>query len=329
MATYLYIVTSIGVFIAAQINGNWTVVERGLIDRPLTSVAVSAGNVLAGSAEGIWRSVDNGKTWKEASAGLAVPYVRWMTAASEPTALILAGTEPAGIFRSTDGGGTWRPASEVFALRDANGWSLPYSPRAGCVRGFAFAEPGPKERRVYAAVEVGGVLVSDDGGKSWKLAAGSDGKPDMNRALGALIHPDVHSITVHPSSADIVTAATGGGLYRSADGGKSWKNIYPCYIRAVWVDPADPRHLVAGPAEGVSRNGRIEESRDGGGTWQPASGGMAAPWPRHMVERFALVGGELFAVLSNGELWSRKPGGSNWGRVLPELTQVKAVAAGS
>jgi hypothetical protein len=43
--------------------------------------------------------------------------------------------------------------------------------------------------------------------------------PDMNRELGTTIHPDVHSITVHRTSSDLVTAATGGGLYRSADGG--------------------------------------------------------------------------------------------------------------
>jgi len=148
----------------------------------------------------------------------------------------------------------------------------------------------------------------------------------MNRELGTMIHPDVHSITVHPSSSDIVTAATGGGLFRSIDAGRSWKNIYPCYIRAVWVDPIDHQHLVAGPADGVSRNGRIEESRDGGRSWHSASIGLKAPWARHMVERFAQVDDELFAVLSNGELWSRKLDGPKWNRVLPEIAQIKAIA---
>jgi photosystem II stability/assembly factor-like uncharacterized protein len=173
---------------------------------------------------------------------------------------------------------------------------------------------------------VGGVLVSDDNGRSWQLAAGSDGKPDMNRELGTMIHPDVHSITVHPSSSDIVTAATGGGLFRSIDAGKSWKNIYPCYIRAVWVDSNDPQHLIACPADGVSRNGRIEESRDGGREWHAASEGMKTPWPRHMVERFAQVDDELFAVLSNGELWSRRLSSSKWDRILSETGHVKAIA---
>ena len=327
MATSLYIATTIGLFIATQTNGNWTVIGQALNEQPLTSIAVSEGVVLAGSAEGIWRSTDKGKTWKAANEGLAIPYVRWIAASPKQLALILAGTEPAGIFVSNDAGDSWNINPAVLKLRDANGWFLPYSPRSGCVRGFAVAESGPNKGLIYAAVEVGGVLVSGDNGRSWQLAAGSDGKPEMNRELGTMIHPDVHSITVHPSSSDIVTAATGGGLFRSIDAGRSWKNIYPCYIRAVWVDPIDHQHLVAGPADGVSRNGRIEESRDGGRTWHSASIGLKAPWARHMVERFAQVNDELFAVLSNGELWSRKLSDPNWNRVLPEIDQIKAIAA--
>ena len=327
MASPLYIATTIGLFVAAQTNGDWSVVGQGLREKALTSIAVSEGVILAGSADGVWRSTDQGRSWIESNETLAIRHVRWMAASSQPPPIILAGTEPAGIFVSRDGGASWNPAREVYLLRDTHGWFLPYSPRAGCVRGFAIAESGPHRGRVYAAVEVGGVLVSDDRGESWKLADGSNGKPDINRALGAMIHPDVHSITVHPNSSDVVTAATGGGLYHSTDGGKSWKNLYPCYIRAIWVDPQDNRYIIAGPADGVSRNGRLEESRDGGRTWHAASDGMQAPWPRHMVERFAQADNELFAILSNGELWSRKPSGSKWERVLPEIAQVKAIAA--
>jgi photosystem II stability/assembly factor-like uncharacterized protein len=213
-------------------------------------------------------------------------------------------------------------------LRDSNGWFLPYSPKAGCVRGFAIAKPDNHRGRMYAAVEVGGVLISDDSGKTWNLAEGSDGSPDLNRKLGTLIHPDVHSITVHPTFSDLVTAATGGGLYRSIDDGRNWKNLYRCYIRAIWVDPVDPQHIIAGPADGVSRNGRIEESYDGGKTWHLASDGMMpTPWSRHMVERFVQLDNDLFAVLSNGELWLKRLDQSSWNRILSEIHQIKAIAA--
>ena len=329
MSIYLYIATAIGLFIATQTDGQWNVVKHTLKDHSLTSIAVTEGVILAGGRDGIWRSRDNGQTWTESNRNLGIRYVRWMASSATPPAVFLVGTEPAGIFVSRDGGVTWNSNPEVRMLRDRYGWFLPYSPNAGCVRGFAIAESGPRQDRVYAAVEVGGVLVSDDSGETWQLVEGSAGKPDLNRDLGTMVHPDVHSITVHPASSDIVTAATGGGLYRSIDGGRTWNNLYDCYIRAMWVDPDDAQHIIAGPADGVSRNGRIEESLDGGRTWKPASEGMKVPWPKHMVERFVQAGDNLFAILSNGELRLKPLKEIRWQRVLPEISRIEAMAAGS
>ena len=329
MGIYLYIATAIGLFIVTQTDGQWNIVKHTLKNQSLTSVAVSEGVILAGTRDGIWRSTDNGRSWKESNRNLAIRYVRWLASTSKPSAAVLAGTEPAGIFVSRDGGLTWNPKPEVGLLRDRYGWFLPYSPRAGCVRGFAIAQTGSGQDRIFAAVEVGGVLFSDDSGKTWQLVEGSDGKPDFNRELRKMVHPDVHSISVHPIHSEIITAATGGGLYRSTDGGKTWKNLYECYIRAMWVDPNDSQHIIAGPADGVSRNGRIEESFDGGRTWKPAAKGLEVPWPRHMVERFVQAGDHLFAILSNGELISKPLNGVTWQRMLPEITRIKAMAAGS
>ena len=225
--------------------------------------------------------------------------------------MAVAGTEPAGIYISHDGGESWHGNPEVASLRDELGWSLPYSPEAGCVRGFAF-----HGERGYAAVEVGGVLITDDRGETWHLADSNGGNPPYPPP-GA-IHPDVHSIEVHPSSRDLVYAPTGGGFYRSWDGGKTWSLRFRGYCRAVWVDRDDPEHLMLGTAEGVDYNGRIELSRDGGRTWQLASGGLEVPWRHNMVERFAQVGDELLAVLSNGELIAAPLGTLEWCYVLKD-----------
>ncbi len=327
LATYLYIATAIGLFIVTQTTGDWEIVRHTLKEKKLTSVAVTEGVIIAGTKDGIWRSSDNGKSWHESNGGLSIRHTRWIASSPHAPMTFLVGTEPAGIFVSKDSGKTWRSRPEVGKLRDAHNWFLPYSPEAGCVRGFAIAKPDNSRGRMYAAVEVGGVLISDDRGNTWNLAEGSDGSPDYNRELGSMIHPDVHSITVHPTSSDLVTSATGRGLFRSADGGRNWKNLYPCYIRAVWVDPANPQHMIAGPADGVSRNGRIEKSIDGGRTWQLASDGMPpAPWKRHMVERFLQSDNELFAVLSNGDLWYKHLEKSSWRLVNSEISQIRAIA---
>lgn len=329
MATYIYLATVMGLFVVADNGGDWKVVRHTMADQPLTSVVASEGVILAGAENGIWRSSDNGETWTAAGDDLTIRHVRALDA-SKGTGTLYAGTEPAGIFLSKDKGRSWRIRPEVVELRDANGWMLPYSPAAGCVRGFAVADSPGASVRVYAAAEVGGVLVSNDNGNSWQLVQGSDGKPDWDRKFDTMIHPDVHSIMVHPSSPDRVTAATGGGLYRSADGGESWENLYQCYIRAVWVDPSDADRIIAGPADGVSRNGRVEVSVDGGKTWQLASGGMQTPWQRHMVERFVQIEEKIFAVVSNGELWStRLENEIRWEQTLPEIKGIRALAAGN
>lgn len=322
MTEILLLATSTGLLICRAADGGWEILRRALDDQGVTSVIAREGVILAGTRAGVFRSDDLGLSWREANSGLGERHIRWLAYHPDISDFELAGTEPAAIYISRDGAETWRECPEVAVMRLRYGWYLPYSPEAGCVRGFAL-----QGRRAYAAVEDGAVLVSEDGGETWELAAGSRGEPDHTPGP-SLVHSDVHSIEVHPGSPDLVFAATGGGFYRSRDGGARWEVLYPhCYCRAAWIDPRDPNHLVLGPADGVDRSGRIEESLDGGRTWHLASDGLNTPWPRHMVERFTRVGDELLAVLSNGELLHTSIGEFHWRPLFPELSGIQAAAA--
>jgi photosystem II stability/assembly factor-like uncharacterized protein len=329
METYLILATTGGVVIYERSeqseqsehgNSYWHESLHALSGQDVTCVIAREGVILAGTRTGIFRSDDLGKSWQEASQGLATTLVRWLAYHPDISDFEFAGTEPANIYVSHNGGESWRDCPEVAAMRDELNWSLPYSPEAGCVRGFAY-----HGARAYAAVEVGGVLVSDDRGETWRLAGGSQGNPSYPPKDA--VHPDVHSIEVHPSSLDLVYAPTGGGFYRSWDGGKVWSLLYRGYCRAVWVDPDDPEHLVLGIADGVDYNGRIESTRDGGQSWQRADQGIGTPWRRHMVERFARVGEELLAVLSNGELLAAPLATLEWRYILREVKGVNAVTS--
>ncbi len=322
MESLLLLATESGVVSARRDGNGWRAIGRSLDGQRVTSIIARQGVILAGTHAGIFRSDDLGQTWQAASAGLAVPYVRWLAYHPEVSDLEFAGTEPAAIFVSHDGGRSWRECLEVAQLRDQYGWSLPYSPNAGCVRGFAFHGD-----RAFAAVEVGGALRSDDMGETWRLAEGSDGNPAFADPTPPFIPSDLHSIIVHPASPDLVLAPTGGGFYRSADGGKTWERLYHCYCRAAWCDPANPQHMLLGPADGVERNGRIEETYDGGQTWQKASDGLALPWRNYMVERFWQIDHQLLAVLSNGQVWGAQLAQVwKWQPVLPAIQGVAALA---
>ena len=310
---HLLLATAHGLAICEHGSDGWRVSRRELPVSFVTSIISRGKVVLAATKDGIYRSGDAGDSWQTVNNGLSIRYIRWLAFHPDNSELAFAGSEPAGIYLSRDGGLSWQARSEVNELRELHAWFLPYSPEAGCVRGFAF-----NGGRGMAAVEVGGALISEDYGGTWTLIVGDQAGKD--------VHPDVHSIAIHPTSADLVAAPTGGGFYLSQDGGRTWVNHYAdCYCRAVWWNPSDPDHLILGTADWVDRDGSIEETRDGGHTWSEISTGLNLPWRHHMVERFTQVGDQLFAVLSNGELLVTSLESINWGRILPEVIGVNAV----
>jgi hypothetical protein len=318
----LYLATHDGLAICQREHYSWQVVDRVLKGHHVTSLTTWGAIIVAGTTVGIHRSEDVGQHWRSVNQGLTSPHIRWLARDPALPDRVFAGTEPAGIFVSQGGTEPWRARPEVAALRDQYRWMLPYSPQAGCVRGFAF-----HGQRLYAAVEVGGVLRSDDGGEHWGLAAGSDGNPDMQGPPEPFVYPDVHDIAVHPSDPDLVFAATGGGLYRSRDGGATWDLLYDCYCRALWLDPKDPDHIIFGPADYVGAVGRIEASRDGGQTWQLASGDLEVPWPHTLPERMSQVGHELVTILDDRRVLIAPLDTQQWRFILDEVTGVNGVAA--
>ena len=316
----LLVATAQGLIYLERENGAWNEAGGTQHGRSFTCIARSGENLLAGSRDGILRSADLGQTWWESDEGLTERHVRSLAYDPNDAARAFAGTEPAAILVSEDGGRTWREMPEVAALRDENGWYLPYSPRAGAIRGLAF-----QGGRGYAAAEQGGMLRSDDGGRSWSMAEGSTGRvsgplPDAH------IHPDVHSVVIHPSSEDQVFAPTGGGLYYSANGGRSWDRLHDNYCRAVWVDPLRPAHLILGFADGPDRNGRIAESWNGGSSWLPVEEGLPVPMRDHMVERLVPIGDEILALLSNGQILIASLEGLAWRPILAPAFGARDVA---
>jgi photosystem II stability/assembly factor-like uncharacterized protein len=263
MDTTLIVATGHGIFTYERNEHDWRARARGLDGQNVTSAIAREGVILVGTTNGVFRSDDYGEKWHAGSSGLNTRHVRWMAFHPGLSDYEFVGTEPAAIFVSHNGALSWRECPEVAQLRDEHGWMLPYSPEAGCVRGFTF-----HGKRAYAAVEVGGALRSDDGGETWRLVEGSDGNPDLKGPPEPLIYPDVHSIAAHPSAPDLVFAPTGGGFYMTRDGGKTWTLLYDCYVRAVWLDVDDANHLILGPADkwirmGASKN-RTMAVRPGG-----------------------------------------------------------------
>ncbi len=128
-----------------------------------------------------------------------------------------------------------------------------------------------------------GVYKSEDGGASWQ-----------NVGLKSSEH--IGNIIVHPTHSDVVYVAAYGplwseggerGLYKTEDGGKTWKNILSIDehtgISEIVMDPRNPdviyaaahqrrRHVFTYVGGGPSSG--IHKSTDGGKTWTKLSSGL-------------------------------------------------------
>lgn len=292
----MYLGTEDGVLTMRRLPGNWEQISAGLSGHAIWCLAHRPGHpqeIFAGSyGRGLFYSADAGQTWQARNIGLTFTHVRSILVDPSDPTRVFVGTEPAAVFRSVDGGESWQELSSVEQLPGHERWFLPYSPRAGAVRTLQ-AVPG-LPNSFYGGIEQGGVIFTYDGGDTWQLLDG--------------VHQDVHDVLVDADGGVIVFAATGGGVYRSFDGGRSWERVLADYTRAVAQQPGHPQIVFAGPAARVGHRGRIERSTDAGSTWQPWWCGLQVPLAG-MVEHFVARPGTLddlgglFAVLSEGDVY--------------------------
>jgi len=242
----------------------------------------------------------------------------------------LAGAANGGIWKTTDGGLNWRPVFDDKPVAAIGALAIaPSDPQV--------IYAGTGESFLRSNVSIGdGIWKSTDGGETWQhLGLDNTGR------IGRII--------VHPTNPDIVYAAAVGhaygpqkerGIYKSIDGGKTWKNVLFVNENTgasdLVMDPSNPRILFAGMWEislktwnrtsGGPGSG-IHMSKDGGETWtllkghglpeQPVGKIALAMTPADPNRVYALIEtGDGVESISGkpqgGELWRSDDKGKNW-----------------
>jgi photosystem II stability/assembly factor-like uncharacterized protein len=298
--------TGAGVVLLREEEGGWRAVGLDVPDAQCVAIHTEDDLLFAGSrGDGLWRSEDRGGSW--AQLQFPEPDV-FSVAVSAADGTIYAGTEPSKLFRSTDGGGSWEELATLRDLPSAPTWSFPPRPWTSHVRWIA---PSPHEAdRLLVGIELGGLMLSEDGGASWH-----DHRPGAQ--------PDVHSLAWHPTEVGRAYEAGGGGAAWSSDGGRTWRPADTGrdrnYTWSVAVDPADPDRWFVSASPGpmnAHRTGRAEAyifRWQGDGPWERLAGGLPQPLDAMPYALLALDG-RLVAGLSDGRLFTSPDHGDSWGQ---------------
>ncbi len=266
------------------------------------------GNVSSGY--GVWKSVDAGKTWK--ASGLKksrhIPRLRVHPTDHNIVYAAVMGniykpTTERGIYKSSDGGKNWRKVLYVNDQAGAVDLVIdPNNPR------ILYASTWRVQRTPYSLSSGGpgsALWKSTDAGENWEEISKSEGFP--KDTLGII------GVTVSPKNSErvwaIVEHKEKGGLYRSDNGGKEWKQVNSerklrqraWYYTRVYADTEDEDLVYV-------LNVRYHRSKDGGKTFETFN----APHGDHHDLWIAPENSQRMIIGDDGGAQISYDGGTTW-----------------
>jgi photosystem II stability/assembly factor-like uncharacterized protein len=241
----------------------------------------------------VYRSDDGGASWRK----LPTPQIgthckgpfasRVMRLAQHPTRPdeIFAALEINGVMHSTDGGETWQDCSagliKLSELPHLKSKIVSDTTAEGMLDGHAITINPVDPDSAIVALRMG-LFRTADQGKSWQ-------DMEIRRFSPTTYGRDVKSSPSEPNALyaalSVAAASHDGGLYRSDDGGKSWKRFDKVQVHgtimSIGLHHSDPQQVYIG----ARYDGEIFGTQDGGKTWQ------ATPLPGEVQHIYSVTCG--------------------------------------
>ena len=230
--------------------------------------------VMTHHGDGVYRSTDAGKTWKQMGLELTQHISRIVIDPKNPNIVIVAAqgalyspSQQRGIFKSTDGGATWK---NVLFVNDKTGAAeLSMDMTNPRIIYAAMWEHGRLPWKVISGGSGSGLYRSSDEGDTWTRM--KDGLPEeMGKMAIAVSRSNPEKVYALIESDSDKEA---GGLFVSTNGGKKWSRITndhrlvqrAWYYIELFVDPKDENTIYVMSASAL-------RSTDAGRTWETLSG---------------------------------------------------------
>lgn len=292
--------------------GSWSIADVEIDPNNTNVVWVGTGEYNSqraiGYGDGIYRSEDGGKTWK--NMGLKkTEHIGRIVIDPRNSHIYVAAQGPLwgpggerGLYKSTDDGKTWKAILTISENTGIN--DVVMDSRNPDI---LYAAAYQRRRRVFTLINGGpesAIYKSGDAGKTWEKLTNGLPKGYVGRI----------GLTISPANPDVVYAVIEAepkfkGFYRTDNRGASWtkQSDYitssPQYYQRIMADPRDPDKVYA--LETVSR-----VTLDGGKTWTRLSTKSRhvddhALWIDPKDTRHLIIGGDggIYESFDDGKNW--------------------------
>ncbi len=261
--------------------------------RSLTAAGVPGDSTtyyFGGTGGGVWKSTDGAMTWSSVFDKEGTSSIGSIALARSNPNVIYVGTGEAcirgnishgdGIYKSLDGGKTWKN----MGLHDSRavGRVIIHPTNPDIVFVAALGHPfGPNQER--------GIFRTTDGGKTWEKVLSKD---ENTGGIDVAFDPNNPNILfgalwqARRTSWGMSSGGPGSGLYRSNDGGSTWKRLEEHGLPKgpygkIGVAVAANSERVYALIEARNPDGGLYRSDDGGESWQqvnPSHSLWQRPW---------------------------------------------------